>query len=60
MIRAVYIVGATKAGRASTAQAPANAAVQVIDIGAHVLWGLWGIGILLTRRENKPRAIITE
>jgi hypothetical protein len=43
-----------------TAQAPANAAVQIFDIGAHLLWGIWGLGILLTQRERKPRAIITE
>ncbi len=55
MIQAVYVAGAARAGRPLTAQAPANAAVQTFDIGAHLLWGIWGLGILMTQRERKPR-----
>jgi hypothetical protein len=60
MIQAVYVAGAARAGRPLTAQAPANAAVKTFDIGAHLLWGIWGLGVLLTQRARKPRAIITE
>jgi hypothetical protein len=60
MIQAVYVAGAVRAGRPATAQAPATAALHTFDIGAHLLWGIWGLGVLLTQRERKPRAIITE
>lgn len=60
MIQAVYAAGSVRGGRPLTGAAPARVAVQTLDIGAHLLWGIWGIGILLTRREKRPRAIITE
>jgi hypothetical protein len=60
MIQAVYVAGATRAGRPLTAQAPANAVVKTLNTGAHLLWGIWGLGILLMQRERKPRGIITE
>lgn len=60
MIQAVYVAGSVRGGRPLTGAAPASVAVQTLDIGAHLLWGIWGIGILLMRRETRPRAIITE
>jgi hypothetical protein len=35
-----------------------NSVIQYIDVGAHVVLGLCGLGIVLAQREKKPRAII--